>query len=276
MWRIFLRDVEGYDHESGSRNAGAFVSTAGKTKLQRYIDLHERSCHQSGETLIRALEEDPPCWIRAGITAQEVRDVYSKYTCIPCILAKKKSRSVAFNEANPDRFDGGLSSKTAEPGQIVSIDPVGPISPKSVDGFFLMWLVYDYGSGYTWVYFTSVKKATAVVKILEYVVADLKFWDKSLKIVRSDAEEIFAAMEVQTFLDKEGIRHQTSVPYAHYQNRVERTIQQVTRGVSSLMCAQRWLPSSYWDFCSKALCTLEQLRSCEEEEWCSCKADGRR
>ena len=250
-WRIFLRDVAGYDHESGSRNVKAFVSSSGKSKLERYISLHERSCHQSADTLIKALEADPPCWIRSGITAQEIREVAKKYTCVPCVLAKRRSKSVAFNLVDPDGFSGGINSKNAEPGQIISMDPVGPISPKSIGGFSLMWVVYDYGSAYTWVFFTDNKRAATVVKILEFVMVDLRFWERRLKIVRSDAEDVFTAAEVQSFLDKEGVKHQTSVPYAHYQNRVEKSIQEVVRGVSSMMCAQKWLPASYWEHAAR-------------------------
>ena len=39
--------------------------------------------------------------------------------------------------------------------------------------------------------------------------------DKELKILPSDAEE------VQLFLEEHGTKHQFSVPYEHYQNRVE-------------------------------------------------------
>ena len=54
------------------------------------IALHGRSCHQSPEVLIRALESDSPSWIRADITAQEIREVASKYTCVPSALAKRR------------------------------------------------------------------------------------------------------------------------------------------------------------------------------------------
>ena len=66
------------------------------------------------------------------------REVY----LIACVLSKRKSQSVAFNLKNPDGFQGEISSKTATPGQIISLDPVGPISPKSIGGYSLMWSVY--------------------------------------------------------------------------------------------------------------------------------------
>ena len=96
--------------------------------------------------LIRVLEGDCPSWIRADITPQEIREVASSYTCPVCILSKRRAKSIAANLDDPDGFYGGINSKNAKPGQIISIDPVGPISPKSINGFSLMWLVYDIGS----------------------------------------------------------------------------------------------------------------------------------
>ena len=74
------------------------------------------------------------------------------YTCPVFVLSKRRAKFVAANLENPDGFYGGIY-KNAKPGQIISIDPVGPISSKSINGFSLMWLVYDIGSSYQWVSF---------------------------------------------------------------------------------------------------------------------------
>ena len=63
-------------------------------------------------------------------------------------MSKRRAKSVAANLDNPDSFYGGINSKNAKTGQIVSIDPVGPITPKSTGDYSLMWLVYDIGSSY--------------------------------------------------------------------------------------------------------------------------------
>ena len=59
--------------------------------------------------------------------------------------SQEESEICFSNLPDPDGFFGGINSKNALPGQIVSIDPVGPISPKTISGFSLMWLVYDNG-----------------------------------------------------------------------------------------------------------------------------------
>ena len=159
-------------------------------------------------------------------------------------MSKRRAKFVAVNLDDPDSLYGGINSTNAKPGQIISIDPVGPITPKSPGGYFLMWLVYDIGSSYQWVFFSETKRASIVVRL---IIADLKFSDKELKILRSDAEEIFNSSEVQLFLEEHGIKHQFSVPYEHYQNRVERLIQHNVCGISSLMYSQKWLSANYWE-----------------------------
>ena len=250
IWRLKLDDVATYDHKSKGY-VGANYAAKPRSKADRYIDLHERLGHLSWKVIAEMLDENNPLCIRAGITAREVKEIGEKYTCIACMLSKRKSQSVAFNLKNPDGFRGELSSKIAKPGQIISLDPVGPISPKSIGGFSLMWSVYDVGSSYQWVYFSKTKEADVVIQILELVIADLLFYDKVLKVVRSDAEEIFSSREVISFLQNKGVKSQFSVPYQHYQNRVERAIQDLVRGVSTLLHSQRFLPASCWEYAAK-------------------------
>ena len=98
-WRLRLADIVDYNHKHDSHLA--FAASISKTKLGRYIVLQERSCRQSPEVLIRALEGDSPSWIRANITAQEIREVASKYTCVTCVLAKRRAKSIVSNLRDP-------------------------------------------------------------------------------------------------------------------------------------------------------------------------------
>ena len=57
-WLLRLADIVDYNHKHDSHSA--FAASIAKSKLGRYIALHERSCN---EVLIRALEGDSPSWI---------------------------------------------------------------------------------------------------------------------------------------------------------------------------------------------------------------------
>ena len=67
-WRLHLSDIANYDHKQDS--GSIYSASVSKTQLARSITLHERSCHQPAEVLIRALEGDCQSWIRADITPQ--------------------------------------------------------------------------------------------------------------------------------------------------------------------------------------------------------------
>ena len=73
-WRLSLSDVANYDHKPDPYTV--YSASVTETKLARYITLHERSCHQPAEVLIRVLEGDCPSWIR---------EVASSYTCPVCV-----------------------------------------------------------------------------------------------------------------------------------------------------------------------------------------------
>ena len=51
-WCLHLSDIANYDHVQDSHST--YSASVSKTKLARYITLHQRSCHQPAEVLIRA------------------------------------------------------------------------------------------------------------------------------------------------------------------------------------------------------------------------------
>ena len=54
--------------------------------------------------------------------------------------------------------DGGAIANTCNDKQIV-------LTKDSISGFSLMWLVYDIGSSYQWVFFSDSKKAPIILEI---------------------------------------------------------------------------------------------------------------
>jgi hypothetical protein len=68
-----------------------------------------------------------------------------------------------------------------------------------------------------------------------------------VKTLRTDSEKILELGEVGEYLARSGIEHEKSAPYAHYQNFVERYVQTVNKGTSTLLHAQRFLKADHWD-----------------------------
>ena len=95
IWRLQLSDLATYDHEKEDQFYDTFYTMLPKTKADRYIALHERLGHQSWRMIAEMLDEKDPICIRAGITAREVQETGSKYTCVACLLVKRRAQSVA-------------------------------------------------------------------------------------------------------------------------------------------------------------------------------------
>jgi hypothetical protein len=53
---------------------------------------------------------------------------------------------------------------------------------------------------------------------------------------------------VKEFINKKGIKPQYSLPYAHYQNLVERYVETVVKAVSTIIHGQSLLKANLWDY----------------------------
>ena len=67
------------------------------------------------------------------------------------------------------------------------------------------------------------------------------------KILRTDTSKVVLSPGFHTWLlEKWNATVQRSLPYAHWQNAVERDVQSIVRGISCLLHAQRWLRADSW------------------------------
>jgi hypothetical protein len=152
------------------------------------------------------------------------------------------------NPIDMDREISALSSKNARPGEIISMDPQGPVSPATREGFSIWFLYKDVCTEYDHV-ITAKDQSTVTVKNATTVVFDwyLAHGCKP-RILRCDFNKVVVSDEFRSWLlHTYGARVENSVPYAHWQNAVERDVQTVLNGVSTLLHAQRWLRADAWD-----------------------------
>jgi hypothetical protein len=70
-----------------------------------------------------------------------------------------------------------------------------------------------------------------------------------VKVLRTDQGKELVAQEIQDFMDQPDIAivPEYSSPYSQYQNSVEREVQTVCKGVSTLLHSQTFLNNSDWD-----------------------------
>ena len=221
------------------------IRSRARTIIEKYIELHERLGHCNVESMCAAVSGANPVWSGCQLSATQIRKASACHTCIPCLLAKRKRKSIPSNNKTNESFQ--LDSSTAEVGNILSMDPVGIISPSTVDGYKYFFLVKDIKSGYLQVFCTRDKSAETVVEVLRKTFEFWKMWRHDVQILRTDAEVVLESERVRSFLLENNVRHQMSSPYRHHENAIERDIQTVTRGTSTLLHSQLFLNSTHWD-----------------------------
>jgi hypothetical protein len=205
----------------------------------KVVNLHETMGHASCEAMCAAVSGPNPAWTHTGLTEQQIRKVFSKYTCLPCAAAKRNLKSPARRDPE-DR-------KKWKPGECFSCDPAVKINPKGYDGSDCFFLFKDLATGFLIAVITDSKKATAFTDAFQLV---LDFFDRQdhdpTKILRTDSEVLFLSAEVKEFLRTNRIESQTSAPDCHYQVSVERDMQTLFKGLSTMLNSHPFLRYDLW------------------------------
>ena len=246
-WLVDLEDVgalrTGPARLRAEQAFGAFlkvhasVNSASESQRQRVLRLHERMGHASAESMCDACTGTDSTWSHSGLTASQVRRVMRKDPCLICALGKKNKPPVGF--ASGDRLD------TLRPGDIISGDIIGKISPAAKNGDCYYFLFADVKTGYEHA-FTSATKC-GFLTALKMVVTWYQNQGFNPHTFRSDSERVLTMGDVANYLKVEHIKPEHSAPYAHWQNFVERYVQTTNKGVATMLHGQRFLKANSWD-----------------------------
>jgi len=244
LWRLTLADVSAitqwpYDEVLGHTtiiNARVTRKVAPLAKqrvmLTRLKKLHEIMGHPPVEVMWRAIKYKH--WTNSGIPSEEVRRLWAKLNCISCVMAKsnKIPKSIA---SDP---------RTTVPGQVISGDPF-PVNIPGVGGDTWIFLFKDICTQY-WHGAISTTKNN-FVEILELILSWYVKQGRKPETFRSDDEVLLRDTRMMALLDKYGMNKQSSAPYQHYQNSVERDIQTCIKAISCQLHDQPLLPAKWWD-----------------------------
>ena len=107
---------------------------------EKVISLHERMGHPSPLVMIGAVTGKSPTWRNTGVTGDQIRRVFEKHKCVHCILAKRNRKPIS--------HPSGGRSKETRPGDILSADSVGKISPRSREGHEWFFIFEDVCTGF--------------------------------------------------------------------------------------------------------------------------------
>ena len=201
-------------------------------------ELHTRLGHANTEDMCSAISGPTPAWSNCTLSCADIRRIMHTFVCIFCSASKRNAPTIPLPLSD---------NSTPLPGDVISFDPVGKISPKSASGAIYYFLFKDVATGFLHAFPSSALNSNTILPLLTTVCEFYRRYGWKPRVLRSDSAINLNSSEINQFLVANQMIPQNSAPYAHYQNSVERDVQTVTKGVSTLLHAQYWLPANRWD-----------------------------
>jgi transposase InsO family protein len=108
---------------------------------------------------------------------------------------------------------------TTRPLELLYMDLFGPVAYLSIEGSKYGLVIVDEFSRFTWVFFLQDKSETQVTlkRFLRRAQNEFKL---QVKKIRSDNGSEFKNLQVEEYIEEEGIKHEFSAPYTPQQNGV--------------------------------------------------------
>ena len=115
------------------------------------------------------------------------------------MLAKRKKDPIPINVPDPDPFNPllPLSSHNAKPGEIISMDPNGPVTPMTSRRHKLWFLFKDIATGHDHTIFASDQGTQSVMEAVTFVFDWYVAHGVKPKILRSDHTNVTLSAEFQ-------------------------------------------------------------------------------
>ena len=250
-----MRSVHPALRQDAFSASGRILKITGADVMARFIEGHERSGHLNYKAMQKAVSGDHPAWTNFGLTFGQIGRCGRAYSCPHCILARRKRDSIPINRevtsvdgSSSDLNRMHLSSTNAKPGEIISMDPNGPVSPATSAGRKLWFLFKDVATQYDHAIVASEQTLEAWKQAVTIVFDWYIGHGVKPRILRTDFAKVPLSNDFRAWiLDKYGTICQSSAPYAHWQNAVERDVQTVVAGTATLLHSQRWLRADSWD-----------------------------
>jgi transposase InsO family protein len=125
------------------------------------------------------------------------------------------------------------------------MDLFGPIAYVSIGGNKYGLVIVDDFSRYTWVYFLQDKsEAQRVIK--KFIRRAQNEFELKIKNIRSDNGSEFRNLNVEEYLDEEGIKHELSAPYTPQQNGIVERKNRTLIEMARTMLDEYKTPDSFW------------------------------
>ena len=233
--------------------------------------LHQRCGHRPADVMCAMVTGTTPLWKNTNVTADEIKKVFSHEPCLLCVLSKKRKEGAAkwmtthspkWTKHMKQKYLRHLDSQAQitkqeeedmtryMPGECISCDNVGPVTPKSVDGYVCFFLFRDTCSRRLHAFPVRHADEDTYIDCLYRVLQYYANRGYNTKIIRTDYFSTFTSAAAKEYYLRNNIEHQSSTAYKHWQNAVERDVQTIICNVSAVLHGTELIRADSW---SKAL-----------------------
>jgi hypothetical protein len=230
-WLVNLQDLKCLNAKIVKKEA-----TPDSTVKDKVILLHRRMGHPSTKIMKAAVKAG--AWVGCGVTARDIELVMEANPCPVCIMGKHNKIKIHNSITDP---------RSVPIANLISGDIIGPITPTAKDGSKYFFLFVDRRTSYYHV--STSKSKDGFITALKHCYDWYKSQGHTIRAFRSDSENIMVSGGVEEYLKSQVVEQQFSLPYAHWQNLVERHVQTVVNMTTTVLHDQMLLGWSFWDYC---------------------------
>ena len=189
---------------------------------------HKRYGHLGIQNLKKLVSEN----MVVGMNSKLTQDIG---VCEPC--AEGKNHRKKFQD------EGGKRAKDVL--DLVHSDVCGKMSTRSLSGCEYFMTIIDDKTRYTWVYVLK-HKGEVFKKFLEWKALAENSTGRKLKTWRTDNGGEYTSSEFESYLKKNGIRHERTVPKTPEQNGVAERLNRTIVETARCMLMESRLPRKFW------------------------------
>jgi transposase InsO family protein len=149
---------------------------------------------------------------------------------------------------------------TSRPLELLHMDLFGPVAYLSIGESKYGLVIVDDFSRFTWVFFLQDKSKTQGT-LKRFLRRAQNEFELKVKKIRSDNGSEFKNLQVEEFLEEEGIKHEFSAPYTPQQNGVvERKNRTLIGDMARTMLGEYKTPERFWSEAVNTAChAINQL-----------------
>jgi transposase InsO family protein len=134
---------------------------------------------------------------------------------------------------------------TSRPLELLHMDLFGPIAYLSIGGSKYGPVIVDDFSRFTWVFFLQDKSETQGT-LKRFLRRAQNEFELKVKKIRSDNRSEFKNLQVEEYLEEEGIKHKFSAPYTPQQNGVVERKSRTLVDMARTMLGEFKTPERFW------------------------------